>query len=126
MQTDTEYLYSCFGTDPNLQDIVALFVDEMPQRIQTILQQLHSGQWAALRRSIHQLKGSAGSHGFEEISPCAAAVEQAILQGASEDQIRKGVEELVDLCRRVRAGGPPTASDNSANHSTADLACRPC
>lgn len=110
MQTTAEYLYSCFGTDPTLQDIVALFVEEMPNRIETIVRQLEAGQWEELRRAIHQLKGSAGSHGFEEISPCAADAEQAILRGAPEEQIRQAVEELLELCRRVRAGGPPGAA----------------
>ncbi len=114
MQSTIEYLYSCFGTDPGLQDIVALFVEEMPARIETIARQLEAGQWEDLRRTIHQLKGSAGSHGFDEISPCAAAVEEAILHGAPEEQIRQQVEELLELCRRVRAGGPPGGGDQLA------------
>jgi HPt (histidine-containing phosphotransfer) domain-containing protein len=101
-----ELLYSHLGNDPDLSEIVAMFVEEMPGRIATLLEQAQSGDFEALRRTAHQLKGAAGSYGFDLISPAAARLEYAIRDSEPQNQILDIVEELVDLCGRVRAGAP--------------------
>lgn len=106
VNAETEPLYSTLGGDADLGEIVALFVDEMPARVSVISANLADGNWDDLRRAAHQLKGSAGSHGFEPISPAAAKVEDAIRSGGPEEAIRAAVDELLDLCDRVRAGTP--------------------
>lgn len=102
----TEPIYSNFGNDPDLGEIVELFVEEMPGRIQTLIEQCNSSDWEGLRRTAHQLKGAAGSYGFEEISPVAARLERFVGAEEPEEQIRVAVERLVDMCERARAGGP--------------------
>ena len=99
-------LYSTFGTDPDLSEIVELFVEEMPNRVQTLVEQYNSGDWEGLRRTAHQLKGAAGSYGFEDISPAAARLERFLGGGEPEKVIRDALEQLVDMCSRARAGGP--------------------
>jgi len=54
-----EPIYSTLGDDPDLQDIVEMFVEEMPGRTQTFLNHLASGDWEGLCRVAHQLKGAA-------------------------------------------------------------------
>ena len=102
----TEPLYSSLGADPALGEIVDMFVDEMPGRVATLLDQLNAGDWEGLRRTAHQLKGAAGSYGFDEISPCAGEVEDAIREDLPEDQIRRMVDELAGICGRARGGAP--------------------
>ena len=99
-------LYSALGADPDLIEIVEMFVDEMPDRIAAIQRLLDAQDWAALRRTAHQLKGAAGSYGFDAVSPQATAVEDANHNQQPEEQVRAAVAELLDLCRRVRAGAP--------------------
>ena len=101
-----EPIYSALGGDPDLSEIVVMFVDEMPGRIATIEESLATADWEQLRRAAHQLKGAAGSYGFAPSSPCAAKVGDALRSGKPQEQIRATVEELIDLCRRVRAGAP--------------------
>ena len=101
-----EPLHSTLGNDPDLAEIVALFVDEMPDRVSALSAYLADGNWEDLRRAAHQLKGSAGSYGFESVSPVAARVEDAIRQGQPEEAIRTAVHALLALCNRVRAGAP--------------------
>ena len=101
-----EYVYSRLAGDPDLREIVDLFVEEMPERVATLLDQLQRQDWEGLRRTAHQLKGAAGSYGFDAISPCAGKVESAIRDGEPEQRIRATVEELVDLCNRTRCGLP--------------------
>ena len=97
-----EPLYSNLGGDLLLAEIVDMFVDEVPDRVEKLLEQLSSGDLEGLRRTAHQLKGAAGSYGFETISPCAAGVEDAIRTGEPEEAVRLAVEQLVELCDRVR------------------------
>ncbi len=101
-----EPIFSSFGTDPDLGEIVELFVEEMPGRVQTLVDEYNSGDWDGLRRTAHQLKGAAGSYGFSAISPAAARLEQALATEEPEDRIRNALEELIDMCGRARAGSP--------------------
>ncbi len=99
-------IYSTLGGDGVLTEIVEMFVDEMPDRIAALSDQLNRSDWEALCRMAHQLKGSAGSYGFEPISPCAGRLEDSIREDRPEEQIHQAVAELVDMCRRTRAGVP--------------------
>ena len=101
-----EYVYSRLAGDPDLREIVDMFVEEMPGRVATLLDQLHAADWEGLRRTAHQLKGAAGSYGFDAISPCAGKVESAVRDDEPMERILATVEELVDLCNRTRCGLP--------------------
>ena len=97
-------LYSALGTDPDLREIVELFVEEMPDRTSSLLDRLQACDWEGLRRVTHQLKGAAGSYGFQPISSSAARLEDAIRKAQPEEEIRRFADELVDLCRRAVVG----------------------
>jgi HPt (histidine-containing phosphotransfer) domain-containing protein len=99
-------LYSRLAGDPDLDEIVDLFIEEMPGRIASLVQQLQAADWEGLKRTAHQLKGAAGSYGFDAISPPAGAIESAICNGEPEQRIRQSVETLVGLCHRMRGGSP--------------------
>jgi len=103
----TELLYSRLAEDPDLADIVGLFVQEMPERIARLLDRFAASDWEGLRRAAHQLKGAAGSYGFGPISPAAARLEDNVLHSRPEEEINRAVQELIELCRRARAGTPP-------------------
>ena len=106
IDTNNGYVYSRLAEDPDLRDIVDMFVEEMPGRIATFLEQLKAGDWEALRHTAHQLKGAAGSYGFDIITPSAGKVEAAIRNSEPEARIREAVDELIDLCNRTRCGVP--------------------
>ncbi|MEA1950355.1 MAG: Hpt domain-containing protein [Planctomycetota bacterium] len=99
-------IYSTLGSDPDLGELVELFVDEMPERVQNITNLLEQSDWEELRRAAHQLKGAAGSYGFDAISPTAAVVENKIRGEHCEEEICQAIEELCDICLSARAGTP--------------------
>jgi histidine phosphotransfer protein HptB len=99
-------IYSPLAGDPDLADLVEMFVGEMPNRVAAFTEQLGSEDWEGLRRSAHQLKGAAGSYGFPSLTPAAGKIESAIRDAEPEAAIRQAVAELVDLCGRVCAGPP--------------------
>jgi histidine phosphotransfer protein HptB len=101
-----ESVYSSLAVDPELGELVDMFVEEMPGRMASLLDCFNRRDWNGLRQSAHQLKGAAGSYGFDVVSPCAGKLESAIRDGEPEHQIYAAVTELVDLCSRVRSGQP--------------------
>ena len=98
----SDYLISTLRGDPELEVLVEMFVDEMPDRIAAIRHSAETGDVDCLRRLIHQIKGSAGSHGFQPISDCAARLEDSIRNGRPEDEIRREVFALMEICARAR------------------------
>jgi HPt (histidine-containing phosphotransfer) domain-containing protein len=111
--TDTpnkaEPLYSVLGGDPELAGIVELFVEEMPDRVETLIDRFDRCDWEGLRRAAHQLKGAAGSYGFEAISPLAGRLEDVLTAGAAPDEVRHALDDLVKLCGRASGGAPSEA-----------------
>ena len=103
---ETEPLFSPLAADPDLSELVEMYVDEMPDRIAALQEMLVSDNWEELRRLAHQMKGAAGSYGFDDITPIAAQLESAVRNGDTEEAITQAVEELIRICQRVRAGTP--------------------
>jgi histidine phosphotransfer protein HptB len=99
-------LYSTLAADADLADLVELFVSEMPQRIEQLLNCFQQPSWEQLGRTAHQLKGAAGSYGFHDLTPFAANLEAAVRGKASLEQVEQSLNELVLMCRSVRAGLP--------------------
>ncbi len=99
-------MYSTLADDPDLAEIVTLFVDEMPERIDNLARLLEGHDREPLRRAAHQLKGAAGSYGFEPITAAAARLEDAIRQSRIDQDIRRACDDLIALCRQARAGTP--------------------
>ena len=104
---DYPYLHSDFGGDPELGDLVELFVAEMPDRIRRVLSHVATGDWENLVRSAHQLKGAAGSYGFHQLTRPARRLEESATKREPEQQIQAAVDELVMLCERLRSGPAP-------------------
>jgi HPt (histidine-containing phosphotransfer) domain-containing protein len=97
-------IYSTLGGDLELGDLVRQFVDEVPNRVTSLQEFLANGDWQGLRRVAHQMKGAAGSYGFSQLTPYAAAVEQALLDDRPEQDVWQLVDDLVATCRQLRAG----------------------
>lgn len=100
------YVYSSLGTDPDLGELVELFVTEIPDRVARLHEAWNSSDLEALGRSAHQLKGAAGSYGFEELTPALQRLDHSVRCEKPEDEITAALEEVSELCERVRAGSP--------------------
>lgn len=97
-------VFSALAGDPELRELVALFAQEMPQRIRRLAEAFDSGDSETVGRLAHQLKGAAGSYGFHQITPYAARLETAVKAGETKAHVRRALDDLVALCSRVRAG----------------------
>lgn len=109
-----------FRKDPDMLELVEVFVSELPTRIKAMQEAIAASNFEALKRHAHQLKGAGGGYGFPTVSTAAGALEEAIKQAGVETtsatpspsatpdeqvltKIRQDLNALLLLCGRVRA-----------------------
>lgn len=102
--TSADAIYSDLGTDPDFAELLEMYVDEMPDRIAALRDAHAAGDAELLQRTAHQMKGAAGSYGFSQLTSYATALEFAVRDRASEEEVLQTLDELVLMCGKVRAG----------------------
>lgn len=100
---NTAPLRSTLSGDPDMAELITFFVDEMGERVGTIQAAADGNDIGQLRVFAHQIKGAAAGYGFEPISAKAAELEDRIAASdpATVDDVRRQIDELIDLCRRA-------------------------
>lgn len=102
-------LRSDFANDPDMREILELFVQEMPTRVSDLLVFWEQQELEKVGRMAHQLKGAGGGYGFEIISTAAAALEKSVSElkeaptTSMIEATKAQVDTLVDLCKRASA-----------------------
>lgn len=94
-------LLSDYADDPDMLELVEMFVDEMPERVTAIEEAIQLADIQALSRLTHQLKGAAGGYGFGCITEAAGQVEQLTKAQKELDEMEGAVAQLLSLCRRA-------------------------
>ena len=91
------FLYSDFADDPDMAELIDLFLDDLPNRVTSLRAALAAGDMAGLRRFAHQLKGAAGGYGYPTLGEAAAALEHAAAGGLRE-AVAWHVDTVVQRC----------------------------
>ncbi len=89
--------------DPEMVDIVAAFVGELPTRIAEMRNAHRALDWEMLRMCAHRLKGAGGSYGYPQLSKIAATLETGFLE-RRDDQFSDLVGQLQHLAEAANAG----------------------
>jgi HPt (histidine-containing phosphotransfer) domain-containing protein len=97
--------FSGLASDPELADLVALFVTELPARLDEMRAAHGRGQWELLRGLAHQLKGAGGSYGFPQLTSAAAELECAA-RDRDAGRMVAALQSLTEVASRVRGGIP--------------------
>ncbi|MBC7771298.1 MAG: Hpt domain-containing protein [Pyrinomonadaceae bacterium] len=98
-----------FAGDPDMQEIIEMFVQDMPERISQLQNSWQTGEFEMVKRVAHQLKGASGGYGFSVLGTAASELEQGVkaLASNTEDsqfvQVKTQLDALVEICRRVSA-----------------------
>jgi len=100
-------IHSQLADDPDLFELVRMFVDEMPARIEQLLCHFDSKNWGELKSTTHKIKGTVGCYGFGDVVPAARKLEQALKRNMPEENIRQSLVELIDLCKRMAVQSEP-------------------
>ena len=112
---DHEPIDSEYADDPDLRDIVMLFVDELPKRVLAVKAAFEARDLDTLKTLTHQMRGSAGGYGFGLIGTTAAEIELELLGEQSNlSLIQERIEDLASICRA--ATRPGTRRDTSHEH----------
>ncbi|MDR1384082.1 MAG: hypothetical protein LBJ67_09590 [Planctomycetaceae bacterium] len=80
-------VHAMLANDPDLWNIMQFFVNEMPLRIQKLLNEDQTKDWEKRSCTAHQHKEAAGSDGFCEVSPVAVHLGQTAKSSANENEI---------------------------------------
>jgi HPt (histidine-containing phosphotransfer) domain-containing protein len=102
-----EPLRSRYADDPDMADILELFVNEMPKRLGEISSCWERRELERLTHLVHQLKGSSGGYGFPELGTAAGRLEDTLRQlvergsAVGPPQLQSEFNCLLDLCRSV-------------------------
>ncbi len=97
-------LISELADDPDMAELVAEYLSELPARVQALEQACAEEDLDTLTRLAHQLKGSAGGYGFPTITEAAREAEALAKVGKAVPQLTASVETLTNLCRRAARG----------------------
>lgn len=92
---------SGYADDPEMSELVEMFVGELSGRMNAIEQALEQLDLRTLAMLSHQLMGTAGGYGFEPITDSSHVVEQQAKTQADLQTLRQSVGQLVDLCNRA-------------------------
>jgi HPt (histidine-containing phosphotransfer) domain-containing protein len=103
MEPRPNVLVSELADDPDMTDLLEMFVAELPGRIAAFEKALTEQDVQTLARLAHQLKGSAGGYGFPTITQAAQDLETSAKAQEDLDRLREDFERLADLCRYARA-----------------------
>jgi HPt (histidine-containing phosphotransfer) domain-containing protein len=97
-------ILSTYAGDPDMADLIQLFVEEIPDRARSLQEFLERQELVELRRIAHQLKGASGGYGFPTLGEAAGVLEHQLTAAPTPDlaSIARQVDELVNLCARVR------------------------
>lgn len=99
-----EPLRSDLSGDPDMDELIAFFVGELPRRIGVMRDLVAAPDHVELTRVAHQLKGAGGGYGFPAITDAARALEQLARAGASRRALTEAVDVLERLAQRAERG----------------------
>ena len=97
-------LLSSFADDPDMQELIDLFISDLSERIDLIAQSAESSDYDRLRTIAHQLKGAAAGYGYAPIGDAARELELTLKLSSptlDEQTIREQTDDLLDICRRA-------------------------
>jgi PAS domain S-box-containing protein len=99
-------IYSNLAADPDVGSLVDVFVQEMQDWITALDDHGKSRDWSQMAQTAHTLKGAAGTFGFDQLTPHATQLHLLAREGKQENQILAALQNVLSLCRRIRAGTP--------------------
>jgi signal transduction histidine kinase/DNA-binding response OmpR family regulator len=103
MMDDTSSLRTKMQDDPELAELVQMFVEGLPERAVALERTLDAGDLERVAALAHQLKGTAGGYGFPSITEAAARLETSVRARKTIDDLREQLRSVADLCNRARA-----------------------
>ena len=94
---------SLLVNEPEMLDLIQRFVDKLPKYIEIIGQNYTSKKWGDLRHNVHDLKGTGGNYGFNELYKLMQDIEFELTK-ENYNVIQSLIIKLESLTIRIKAG----------------------
>ncbi len=82
--------------------VADVFLTDTPLRVEAVVHDLRAGDWSALAKSTHAVKGAASNVGAERLRHLMAAWEQAAREGRAPADAAPGGAELRDVWEKTQ------------------------
>lgn len=98
-----EKILSINSSDPTYKKAIKIFVKSLPDRVNQIKSSFDSNNFDALRRQVHNLKGTGGMAGFDVYTAKAIKIEKLLnSKPIDTEMIKTQIDELIDMSNRTR------------------------
>ena len=89
--------------EPELKDLVQRFVVKLPQYIENILECDEDKRWDDLRQHIHDMKGTSGNYGYNELYKLMQNIEFELTK-ENYDGVHTMISRIEGIYERIQAG----------------------
>ncbi len=97
-----ELIALCDDGDPELLiDLIGMFLDDTPGKIDSVLEGVRTGDLAKIERAAHSLKGSSGNLGARHLQDACEQL-QLLSHRGDLDGVRRASAQLVPVFGDVR------------------------
>ena len=100
-----EPILSEYAQDEAMAELVVQFVDDLVRDMRELGEALEGGDLERVQVLAHQLKGSAGSYGFNELTKPAEELERKARGAGAVAELEADISAFRELCARVQAPG---------------------
>lgn len=95
-------LTSKFADDPDMTDLIEMFVNDLPQQIESLRTSFEQRHFQDLQVIAHQIKGAGGGYGYPSLTNAASSLEDSIKQDARLENVQRALNDLIQLCQRAQ------------------------
>ena len=90
------------GSDLFLLDLIVMYVEDAKDFMKQLTTAFNQKAWSDLASIAPQVTGSAGSHGFQQVTEAAKKLERSCLEIQLHDQIEQELHVLLNLLGRLQ------------------------
>ena len=84
-------------------ELIKRFVEKLPKYISTIKNTNNSQNWSELRNVVHDLKGTSGNYGFDELYKLTQNIEFELTK-ENYQGVQYEIDKLDKIYARIKSG----------------------
>lgn len=103
MQNQLTSEMQALSQDEEFQELIVMFLDDVREQAAQIKAAYEAEDFERVRKVSHQIKGSAGGYGFQDLSEFAKTAEHACREQLPNGERSTAIEQLLEACDAVTA-----------------------
>lgn len=94
---------SVLADEPEMLDLVQRFISKLPSYIENINKSYKSSDWERLRSDVHDLKGTSGNYGYDELYRLMQSIEFELTK-KDYNNLEYHLDKLANIFERIVSG----------------------